>query len=171
MKERTEMVTLKGNPVTLAGEMPAIGQVAPDCDLVGNDLSPVALRAFRGKVCILLSVPSLDTAVCDTEARRFNQEAARMGQDVAVVVVSVDLPFAQQRWCGAAGVERVLTLSDHRDVAFGKTFGVLIKELRLLARAVFILDRGGVVRYSQLIPEVTQEPDYEAALAAAADLV
>lgn len=166
MKEKTNKVSLKGNPVTLVGEMPSIGQMAPDCDLVGNDLAPVKLSSFKGKICILAAVPSLDTPVCDAEGRRFNQEAAALGPDVRIIAISADLPFAQKRWCGTAGVERVLTLSDHRETAFGRAFGVLIKELRLLARAVFILDREGVVRYSQLVPEVTEEPDYQAVLTA-----
>ncbi|NLC70509.1 MAG: thiol peroxidase [Desulfuromonadaceae bacterium] len=171
MQERSGIVTLKGNRVTLLGEAPKVGQAAPDCQLVANDLSPVSLSAFRGKVCILASVPSLDTPVCDSETRRFNQEAASLGEDAVVIAVSVDLPFAQKRWCGAAGVDRVITLSDHRDVSFGLGFGVLIKELRLLARAVFILDREGVLRYSQIVPEATDEPDYEGVLTALKSLI
>jgi thiol peroxidase len=108
----------------------------------------------------------LDTEVCSIETRRFNQEAAGLGGDVVIVTVSMDLPFAQKRWCGAAGVDRVVTLSDHRDASFGMAYGVLIKEVRLLARAVFVVDRAGVVRYVQLVPELGREPDYEAALAA-----
>ena len=115
---------------------------------------------------VIGSVPSLDTPVCDTETRRFNEEAARLGDDVRVVVVSMDLPFAQRRWCGAAGIDRVVTLSDHRDATFGSAYGVLIKELRLLARSVFVVDKKGVIRYIQLVKELTQEPDYEAVLKA-----
>jgi thiol peroxidase len=116
-------------------------------------------------------VPSLDTSVCDTETRRFNVEAGKLGTDVAVLTVSMDLPFAQRRWCGAAGVDRVKTASDHYNAAFGQAYGVLIKELRLLARAVFVIDGDGVIRYKELVKEVTNEPSYDAALAAAKGLV
>jgi thioredoxin-dependent peroxiredoxin len=171
MVEQTGKITLKGNPVTLVGKVPGVGDVVPDCELVANDLSTVPLSAYRNKVCILTSVPSLDTPVCATETRRFNTEAAGLGKDVQVLAISVDLPFAQSRWCGAAGVNQLTTLSDYRATAFGQAFGVLIKELRLLARAVFVVDRQGVIRYREIVPEVTEEPDYEAALAAARDLI
>lgn len=171
MQERTGLVTLKGNPVTLLGPEVKVGQPAPDVALTANDLSAVQLSSFKGKVCIITSVPSLDTPVCDTETRRFNESASRMGDDVVVLAVSMDLPFAQARWCGAAGVRNVQTLSDHRDAAFGSSYGVLIKGLRLLARAVFVVDRQGVVRYAELVKEVASEPDYEAALAAAGKLL
>jgi len=164
------MITFKGNPLTLLGNELKVGQEPPDCELLGNDLSAVKLSSYRGRVCIISSVPSLDTPVCDMETRRFNQEAGDLGDDVSIVTVSMDLPFAQARWCGAAGVDRVITLSDHRDAAFGEAYGVLIKELRLLARAVFVLDRKGVVQYIQLVKEMTEEPDYEAVLAAARKL-
>ena len=171
MKERTGKVTMKGNPLTLLGNEVNVGDVAPDFAVLSNDLSPVTLSSFRGKVCIVSSVPSLDTPVCDTETRRFNQEAGRLSSDVAVLVISMDLPFAQKRWCGAAGVTRVQTLSDHRDASFGTSYGVLIKELRLLARAVFVVDRNGIVQYVQLVKEITQEPDYDAVLAAVTRLM
>jgi thiol peroxidase len=170
MKERTGKVTMKGNPLTLLGNEVNVGDVAPDFAVLSNDLSPVTLSSFRGKVCIVSSVPSLDTPVCDTETRRFNQEAGRLSSDVAVLVISMDLPFAQKRWCGAAGVTRVQTLSDHRDASFGTSYGVLIKELRLLARAVFVVDRNGIVQYVQLVKEITQEPDYDAVLTAVSKL-
>ncbi len=171
MQERTGLVTSKGNPVTLLGPEVKVGQPAPDVELTANDLSTVKLSSFKGKVCIIASVPSLETSVCDTETRRFNEAASKMGDDVTVLAVSMDLPFAQARWCGAAGVKNVQTLSDHRDAAFGASYGVLIKGLRLLARAVFVVDRQGVVRYTELVKEVGSEPDYEAALAAAAKLL
>ncbi|MDI6448283.1 thiol peroxidase [Anaerobaca lacustris] len=171
MQERTGLVTSKGNPVTLLGPEVKVGQPAPDVELTANDLSTVKLSSFKGKVCIIASVPSLETSVCDTETRRFNEAASKMGDDVAVLAVSMDLPFAQARWCGAAGVKNVQTLSDHRDAAFGASYGVLIKGLRLLARAVFVVDRQGVVRYTELVKEVGSEPDYEAALAAAGQLL
>lgn len=161
MSERTGMITIHGNPLTLVGDAVRLGQPAPDCELLDNDLNPVKLSSFRGKVVVLTSVPSLDTPVCDIETRRFNDEAAGFGPDVQIITVSMDLPFAQKRWCGAAGVDKVKTLSDHRDAAFGQAFGVLIKELRLLARAVFLLDRQGIIQYMQLVPEVTNEPNYE----------
>jgi len=171
MKERTGLVTMKGNSVTLLGDEVRTGQKAPDAELVANDLSAVKLSSFGGKVRIITSVPSLDTPVCDVETRRFNEEAGRLGSDVAVLTVSMDLPFAQKRWCGAAGVQNVQTLSDHRDAGFGKSYGVLIKDLRLLARAVFVVDKNGVVRYQELVREIASEPNYAAALKAARDLL
>jgi thiol peroxidase len=166
MKERKGVITLKGNPMTLVGPELKVGDAAPECTLAANDLSPVALSSFRGKVVVLAAVPSLDTPVCDIETRRFNQEAAKLGADVKVVTVSMDLPFAQKRWCGAAGATNVVTLSDYRDAAFGTCYGVLIKELRLLARAVFVIDREGKVRYVEIVKEVTAEPNYAAVLEA-----
>ncbi|MFW6127115.1 MAG: thiol peroxidase, partial [Thermodesulfobacteriota bacterium] len=138
-----------------------VGDAAPDAEVLDNDLNPVQLSSFRGKLLVIASVPSLDTPVCDMETRRFNEEADKLGPDVQLVTISMDLPFAQKRWCGAAGVTRVKTLSDHRQAEFGTAYGVLIKELRLLARAVFIIDREGTVQYVQLVHEVTNEPDYE----------
>lgn len=164
MRERTGLVTMKGGPVILLGDEVKVGQPAPDVELVANDLSTVRLSSFRGKVCVLCSVPSLDTPVCDMETRKFNEKVGEMGADVKVLAISTDLPFAQKRWCGAAGVTCVQALSDHRDAAFGTAYGVLMKGLRLLARAVFVVDRHGVVRYLQLVKEVTQEPDYQAVL-------
>ena len=166
MEERTEQVTMKGNPLTLVGSKIQVGDKAPDTVFLNNDLEPVTLSDYRDQLCVIVSVPSLDTPVCNMETRRFNQEAESLGQDVKILTVSMDLPFAQKRWCGAAGVDRVVTLSDHRDAAFGTAYGVLIKELRLLARAVFIIDREGVIRYIQLVKELTQEPDYDAVLSA-----
>ena len=163
---------MKGNPLTLLGNEVKVGQKAPDVELVANDLSAVKLSSLcQGKVCIITSVPSLDTSVCDTETRRFNVEAGNLGKDVVVLAVSMDLPFAQARWCGAAGVENVQTLSDHRDAAFGESYGVLIKGLRLLARAVFVVDKQGVVQYEELVKEVASEPNYAAALEAAKKLL
>ena len=171
MAERTGPVTFQGNPLTLLGNEVKAGRQAPDVELVANDLSPAKLSAFKGKVCILTSVPSLDTPVCDTETRRFNEAAGKMGGDVVVLAISMDLPFAQARWCGAAGIENVKTLSDHRDGAFGESYGVLIKNLRLLARAVFVVDKEGIVRYEEIVREVTDEPDYDGALEAAERLI
>ena len=150
--------------MTLIGNEVKVGDVAPDFVVLDNNLSPVKFSSFRGKTCIISSVPSLDTPVCDMETKKFNEEAGRLGPDVAILTVSMDLPFAQKRWCAAAGVDKVQTLSDHRDASFGTSYGVLIKELRLLARAVFLVDRKGIIQYIQLVKEVTKEPDYEAAL-------
>jgi len=153
--------TFKGKPLTLVGPQIDAGDEAPDVTLLANDLSKVKLSDYAGKVRVLVSVPSLDTPVCDTEARRFNAEAAGLDRDVVVLVISMDLPFAQARWCAAAGIDRVATLSDHREAAFGQAYGVLIRELRLLARAVFVVDAEGKVAYTQRVREMTDEPDYE----------
>jgi thiol peroxidase len=171
MVERSGVVTMRGNPLTLLGNELNVGQPAPDVEVLDNDLNPVKLSNYKGKVCIVSTVPSLDTPVCDMETRRFNQEAADLGPDVAILTISTDLPFAQKRWCGAAGVDKVVTLSDHRDAAFGNAYGVLIKDLRLLARAVFVVDKEGVIRYSQLVPEIAEEPDYDAVIDAVKKLV
>jgi thiol peroxidase len=164
MTERKGIITMRGNPLTLIGNEIKVGDVAPDFVVLDNNLSPIKFSSFRGKTCILTSVPSLDTPVCDMETRKFNEEAGRLGPDVAILTVSMDLPFAQKRWCAAAGVDKVQTLSDHRDASFGTSYGVLIKELRLLARAVFLIDRKGILQYIQLVKEVTNEPDYPAVL-------
>jgi thiol peroxidase len=155
---------MKGKSLTLLGKELKVGDAAPDFEIVANDMSAVKLSSYRGKVCVITSVPSLDTSVCDIETRKFNEEAGKLGSDVVVLTISMDLPFAQKRWCGATGVKNVQTLSDHRDASFGKAFGVLIKELRLLARAVFVVDKEGIVRYTQIVKELTNEPDYEAVL-------
>jgi len=161
MTERPGIITIHGNTLTLIGDELKAGLPAPESELLDNDLKPVKLSSFRGKVVVITSVPSLDTPVCDIETRRFNDESSRFGPDVQVVVISMDLPFAQKRWCGAAGVQNVKTLSDHRQAEFGQAYGVLIKELRLLARAVFIIDAAGTIQYVQLVKEVSSEPDYE----------
>jgi len=162
MSERKGLVTFMGNPLTLIGNEVKVGDTAPDFVALDNNLSPVKLSSFRGKICVLSSVPSLDTPVCDMETRKFNESAGRFGKDIAILTISMDLPFAQKRWCAAAGVNQVQTLSDHREASFGNAFGVLIKELRLLARAVFLIDRKGVIQYVQLVNEVSKEPDYDA---------
>ena len=171
MQERDGIVTMKGNPITLMGTEPQVGDKAPDFVAIDNDLNPVTFDSFRGKVCIVSSVPSLDTPVCDMETRRFNDEAGRLADDVEILTISMDLPFAQKRWCGAAGVDRVQTLSDHRDAAFGQAYGVLIKGLRLLARAVFVVDKEGTIRYMELVKEIASEPDYDSLLTAVKELV
>ena len=166
MEENNGIITMKGNPLILIGKQPKVGEYAPDFEALDNDLSPVRLSSFRGKVCVIASVPSLDTPICDMETRRFNEEAGILGPDVAILTISMDLPFAQKRWCGAAGVDKVTTLSDHLSASFGEAYGVLIKELRLLARAVFVVDGDGVVQYVQIVKEVTDEPDYDDVLGA-----
>ncbi|NLI82264.1 MAG: thiol peroxidase [Deltaproteobacteria bacterium] len=166
MAERPGAITFQGNPLTLLGDDIGVGAKAPDFEALDTGLAPVRLSSFAGKVVVLSSVPSLDTPVCDMETRRFNDEAGKLGDGVVILTVSMDLPFAQKRWCGAAGVNHVKTLSDHRDASFGMNFGVLIKELRLLARAVFVVDQGGMVRYKELVKELTHEPDYDAVLEA-----
>jgi thiol peroxidase len=171
MQERTGIVTMKGKSLTLLGSEVKAGARAPDFEVVANDLTAVKFSSFAGKVCIISSVPSLDTSVCDTMTRRFNVEAGKLGKDVAVLTISMDLPFAQKRWCGAAGVENLQTLSDYRDASFGRGYGVLIKELRLLARAVFVVDKEGIVRHKQLVAELTNEPDYQAILKAVKELL
>ena len=171
MQERDGLVTMKGNPITLMGTELQVGDQAPDFVATDNDLNPVSFDSFRGKVCIISSVPSLDTPVCDMETRRFNDEAGRLGDDVEILTISMDLPFAQKRWCGAAGVDKVQTLSDHRDAAFGQAYGVLIKGLRLLARAGFVVDKEGTIRYIELVKEIASEPDYDSVLTAVKDLV
>jgi len=167
MEERTGVITFKGRPVTLVGPRIEPGDRAPDFRVVDTALTPVTLADFRGKVKIISAVPSLDTPVCDAETRRFNREAAAMPGEVAILTVSLDLPFAQKRWCAAAGIDRVKVLSDYQERSFGLAYGVLIKELKLLSRSVFVVDASDTVRYVQHVKEVAQEPDYEAVLAAA----
>ncbi len=166
MADRPDAITMKGASLTLVGKEIGVCDAAPDVELLDTGLSPVRISSFRGKVLVISTVPSLDTPVCDIETRRFNEEAAGLGEGVRILTVSMDLPFAQARWCGAAGIERVQTLSDHRDAAFGQTWGVLIQDLRLLARCIFVINREGKVVYVQLVKELTEEPDYEAVLAA-----
>ena len=171
MNERKGQITIHGNPLTLLGELVQTGRQAPDFEVIDKDLSAVKFSSFAGKVCIISCVPSLDTSICDIMTRKFNEEAVELGDDVVVLAISMDLPFGQSRWCIAADVKNVYVLSDHRTASFGKAFGVLIKELRLLARAVFVLDKEGVIRYIQLVKEVTDEPDYDAALEAVKELL
>ncbi len=165
-QERTGVVTFKGNPLTLIGPEIRVGEVAPEFHVLAQDLSTVKLSETTGKIRILSIVPSLDTPVCDAQTRRFNEEAAKLPTNVEVWTISMDLPFAQRRWCGAAGIERVKVFSDHRDASFGQAFGCLIKELRLLARGIFIVDQHGTVRHAEYVREMTTHPNYDAALAA-----
>ncbi|MFH2126374.1 MAG: thiol peroxidase [Pseudomonadota bacterium] len=166
-----KQVTMHGNPLNLLGQAVAVGQAAPDAELLANDLSPKKISDYKGKVVILSVVPSLDTPTCDLQTRRFNSEAAGRGGDVVILTLSMDLPFAQARWCGAAGANAVITLSDHREAAFGMAYGMLIKELRLLARAVLVLDREGKITYIQRVKELSEEPNYDEVLAAVKKVV
>lgn len=157
-------ITLNGAKLSLEGKVLSVGQKAPDFTLAGNDLKPVSLKDFKGRAVILSAVPSLDTPTCDMETRRFNKEASALGDKAIVLTVSKDLPFAQARWCAAAGIDRVKTLSDYRNTSFAADYGILIKELFLLARAIFVIDGNGVIRYIQFVQEVSKEPDYKAVL-------
>lgn len=161
-------ITFKNNPVTLLGNEVKTGDSAPDFTVLANDLSEVSLDDTKGKVRLISVVPSIDTGVCDAQTRKFNEEAGKLG-NVEVLTVSVDLPFAQKRWCGANGIENVQTLSDHRDLSFGEAYGVHIKELRLLARAVFVVDSNDKVTYVEYVSEATDHPDYDAAIQAVKD--
>ena len=170
MQERYGVITFKGQPLTLLGPELKVGDPAPDFQVVTTDLRTLTLHDLPGTVKVLASVPSLDTSVCDQETRRFNELAPQMGDDVQVVTISMDLPFAQARWCGATGVDRVMTVSDYRERSFGLNYGVLIKELMLLARAVFIVDGNARIRYIQMVPEVSQLPDFDEVLEAIRNL-
>ena len=161
MKERTGIVTMRKNPLTLLGDEVNVGERAPDFIALDPNLTPVKFSSFLGKICILSSVPSLDTPVCDMETRKFNDEASKLGDKIQILTISMDLPFAQKRWCGAAGVNKIQTLSDHKDAQFGLAYGVLIKELRLLARSVFLVDQKGILQYVQLVKEIANEPNYQ----------
>ena len=171
MKEREDQITMKGKPLTLVGDEVKVGNRAPECEVVDRNLASVKLSSFRGKICIISCIPSLDTSVCDMMTRKFNEEAVALGEDIAVLAISMDLPFAQDRWCIAADVKNVYILSDHRSASFGKAFGVLIKNLRLLARAVFVIDKEGTIRHIEIVNELTHEPDYEAVLKAVKELL
>jgi thiol peroxidase len=161
MVEQSEMVTFKGKPLTLVGKKIRAGEEAPDFEVTDNNLSPVQFSSFRGKICIISSVVSLDTPVCDQQTHRFNENAAKLGKDVTILTISMDLPFAQKRWCGAAHIQQVQTLSDYKSADFGKKFGLLIKEWHLLGRAVFVVDKNGVIRYAHYVKEITEHPDYD----------
>lgn len=168
-QERT--AAFKGNPITLIGPELKPGDQAPDFTLNKNLLETVSLKDFAGKIKLISVVPSIDTGVCDAQTRRFNEEAAGLGENVVVLTVSVDLPFAQSRWCAAAGVDRVVMLSDYKDNNFGKAYGVLIKEFALDMRAIFVVDASDKITYVQVLGEMTEHPDYDAAIAAVKALV
>ncbi|MBU0904197.1 MAG: thiol peroxidase [Planococcaceae bacterium] len=159
-------VTFKHEPITLIGTEVKIGDSAPNFTVLANDLSPVTLEDSKGKVRLISVVPSLDTGTCDAQTRKFNERASELGDNVVILTISNDLPFAQKRWCAAAGIDSVQTLSDHRDLSFGEAYGVAIKELRLLTRAIFVVDTNDKVTYVEYVPEATEHPNYEKAIEA-----
>jgi thiol peroxidase len=170
MEERTNVITMKGKGLTLLGPELEAGGRAPDFTVLDQELQPLSLHDLSGKIVVVSVTPSLDTSTCDLQARRFNEEAASLPESVVVLNVSMDLPFAIARFCTAAGISSVKVLSDHREASFGKAYGVLIKELRLLARSIFIIDREGIIRYIEVVPEASNPPDYHGALEALAAL-
>lgn len=163
--------TFKGNPLTLAGNHVNAGDKAPDFTLNKDLVTEVSLKDYAGKIKLISVVPSLDTGVCDAQTRRFNQEAVKLGDQVVVLTVSVDLPFAQARWCGAAGIENVITLSDYKHLSFGKAYGVLIEEFHLLMRSIFVIDANDTVQYVEYLEEMTEHPNYDAAVEAVRKLI
>ena len=170
-QERKNVITLKGKPFTLVGPELKVGDQAPDFQVAAGDLSMWTLDNFKGKIKLFCAVPSLDTPVCAEETKRFNQEAAILPEQVAIVVISCDLPFAQGRFCGTANIDKVKTLSDYKDVSFGESWGVLIKELRILARAVFVVDQNNKIHYIEIVKEVANYSNYDKALQAVHELV
>jgi thioredoxin-dependent peroxiredoxin len=166
MKERSGVITMKGIPLTLLGNEVKVGDIAPEFTVLTNDLSEITLSTFAGKKKLISVVPSLDTAVCELQTKRFNEEATKLSADIVVLTISMDLPFAQHRFCDTYKIDRVKVLSDHREASFGLAYGVLIKELRLLARSIFILDNQNTIRYIEQVKELTAHPDYDKAVTA-----
>ncbi|MFN7017227.1 MAG: thiol peroxidase [Fimbriimonadales bacterium] len=162
--ERSNAVTFLGKPLTLVGNALKPGDPAPDATVLKQDLTPINIHDYKGHVLLISVVPSLDTSVCSAQTKRFNEEASQLPDSVKVITVSMDLPFAQKRFCGAEGIDKIEALSDHREGAFGQAYGALVKELRILCRAVFVVDAQGVVRYAEYVPEIASHPNYEAAL-------
>ena len=169
--ERKNAVTFKGVPQTLLGKAVKVGDKAQNFTVINQSLANVEFRSTAGKIRLLSVVHSLETGICDLQTRRFNEEAAKLGDKVEIWTISVDLPFAQKRWCGAAGIDKIKVLSDHRDLDFGQKFGAVVKELRLLVRSVFVIDEKDVIRYVEYVPEIAQHPDYDQALQAVRTLV
>jgi thiol peroxidase len=169
--ERKGIVTFGGNPLTLIGPELKVGDKAPVFTVLDSELKEVSLGAFAGKTKVISVTPSLDTPVCDMQARRFNQEAAQLPDTVTVLNISMDLPFAIARFCASAGIDKVKAYSDHREASFGTAYGVLIKELRLLARSLFVIDSADVIRHVEIVPEITNHPDYDRALAVVSKLL
>ena len=169
--ERPGAVTFKGQPLTLVGPELKPGDKAPDFTTIDQSLQPASLKDYAGKVILLSVVPSLDTSICSAQTKRFNEEAAQLPEDAAILTVSMDLPFAQARFCGAENIDRVKVLSDHRDASFAQAYGTLVKELRLESRAIFVIDRDGIIRYVEYVPEIASHPNYDAALQAVKSLL
>jgi thiol peroxidase len=169
--ERKGVVTFMGNPLTLVGKEVKVGKKAPVFSALEKDLSEVKLADFKGKVKIISVTPSLDTPICDLQAKTFEKKAKKLSDSMVIINISMDLPFAIARFSEGAKIGKIRTLSDHRDASFGNAYGVLIKELRLLARSVFVVDQSDVLRYVEIVPEVTNQPDYEKALAEAKKLI
>ncbi|MHC4925118.1 MAG: thiol peroxidase [Planctomycetota bacterium] len=165
--ERPNAVRMDGNPFTLVGPEIRVGDPAPDFSVTGTNFQPITLQSGAGKTRVFLSVTSLDTSVCDVEAKEFSRRAAQL-PDVQILVVSVDLPFAQMRWCGASGVTNLAVGSDHRELSFGEAYGVVVKELRQLSRAAFVVDGNGIITYVEYVPEIGDQPDFDAVMRAAA---
>jgi thiol peroxidase len=170
-QERTGVATFKGSPITLIGPEIKVGDNAPDFKVNKNLLEQVSLKEYDGKLKLISVVPSLDTGTCDAQTRRFNVEAGKLGDKVTILTVSVDLPFAQARWCGAAEVNQLTTLSDYKDRSFGEAYGVYIKELGLLMRSIFIIDADNKVQYVEYLGEMTNSPDFDKALEALGKLI
>lgn len=171
MKKNNVKVTFKGNPMTILGNEIKVGDNAPDFTVLGNALNPIKLSDYKGKVVIISVFPSIDTGVCATQNRTFNKEAASLSDDIIIIGVSNDLPFALGRFCGAEGIDKVVTTSDHKDLDFSAKYGFLIQELRLLARGTVVVDKNGIVRHVEYVSEATNEPNYVAAINVAKDLV
>ncbi|WP_057914559.1 thiol peroxidase [Peribacillus muralis] len=169
--ERTDAVTLGGNPVTLIGPELRVGDKAPDFAVLTNDRRKAQLTDYKNKTCIITTVPSLDTGVCDLQTKLLNEEASNMGEDVAVLTISVDLPFAQARWSKESNVDAITILSDHFDLSFGTAYGTYMKEHRLECRAVFVINQEGIIEYVEYVSEVTDHPDYESALHVVKELI
>ncbi|MCL6476177.1 MAG: thiol peroxidase [Firmicutes bacterium] len=169
--ERPGAVTFKGQPLTLVGPELKPGDKAPEFTIIDQSLQPASLKDYAGKVILLSVVPSLDTGICSAQTKRFNEEAAQLPEDVVILTVSMDLPFAQARFCGAENIDRVKVLSDHRDASFAQAYGTLVKELRLESRAIFVIDRDGIIHYVEYVPEIASHPNYDAALQAVKSLL
>ena len=169
--ERKNSVRVKGKEAALLGGWLKIGQKAPTFKVIDSELKEVSSDTYSGRVRLIASVPSLDTPVCDLEIKRFNEEAVKLSKELAIIFISMDLPFAQKRFCQANEIKEVKTFSDHRDADFGLKYGVLIKELRLLARALFVIDKDNTISYVEYVSEITLQPDHEAALKALKDTI
>lgn len=169
--ERKDVITMKGNTLTLIGPELKVGDSAPDFKVLDSALKEFTLSSFAGKTKLFSTTPSLDTPVCDAQVRRFNEEASKYSDQVVIINVSMDLPFALSRFCQSKNIDKVITLSDHRDASFGSAYGVLIKELRLLARSIFIVDSDSKIRYVEILKEVTNPPNYDKALKALSEIV